>query len=103
MGKSYAQLSLEDRCQIASLHAQGRSIRQIAAALDRAPSTISREVARNHGREVGYKPSYAQQQAKARRWVGSRLLLAFWLMKPPLKSKIFTRICIGENRLRRPY
>lgn len=73
MGRRYEQLSLEDRCTIARLQAEGRSIRQIAAALDRAPSTISREVARNHGREVGYKPSYAQQQAKARRWVGSRL------------------------------
>jgi IS30 family transposase len=73
MGRRYQQLSLEDRCSIARLRADGRSIRQIAAALDRAPSTISREIGRNRGREVGYKPAYAQDQAKARRWVGSRL------------------------------
>jgi len=73
MGCKYEQLSLEDRCEIARLQADGRSIRQIAAALDRAPSTISREVSRNRGREVGYKPSYAQEQTKARRWTGSRL------------------------------
>src|SRR5215469_4296841 len=73
MGKQYDQLSLEERCQIARLHEDGQSIRQIAAALDRPPSTISRELKRNRGQQVGYKPSYAHEQAKARRWTGSRL------------------------------
>lgn len=73
MGRSYAQLSLEDRCTISRLHAEGCSLRQVAAALDRAPSTIAREIKRNSGREVGYKPSYADEQARARRWSGSRL------------------------------
>ena len=69
----YEQLSLDDRCEIARLCAEGRSIRQIAATLDRAPSTISRELKRNRSRELGYQPGYAQQQAKAqfmqRGWV----------------------------------
>jgi IS30 family transposase len=73
MPKGYAQLSLEDRCEIARLQAEGRSVRQIAATLDRAPSTIARELKRNRGSQVGYKPSYANQQARARRWSGSRL------------------------------
>jgi IS30 family transposase len=73
MGRRYQQLSLDDRCEIARLQANGRSIRQIAAALDRAPSTIAREIKRNRGRQVGYKPGYAQEQTKARRWAGSRL------------------------------
>jgi IS30 family transposase len=73
MGRSYEQLSLEDRCEIARLSANGSSVRQIAAALDRSPSTISRELKRNLGAQVGYKPSYAQQQTRARRWKGSRL------------------------------
>src|SRR5262245_66496888 len=73
MGKKYEHLSLEERCQIARLHEDGQSVRQIAAALDRPPSTISRELKRNGGVQVGYKPSYAQLQAKARRWKGSRL------------------------------
>jgi IS30 family transposase len=64
---------LEDRCEIARLQAEGRSLRQIAAALDRAPSTIAREIGRNRGKAVGYKPSYAQEQTRARRWKGSRL------------------------------
>lgn len=73
MPKGYAQLSLEDRCEIARLQAEGRSVRQIAAAVDRAPSTIARELKRNSGSQVGYRPSYANQQARARRWSGSRL------------------------------
>lgn len=73
MGCRYRQLSLDDRCEIARLQANGCSIRQIAAAVDRPPSTIARELKRNSGGEVGYKPTYAQQQTQARRWVGSRL------------------------------
>ena len=73
MGTKYTQLSLEDRCRIASLQAQGLSIRQVAAALDRAPSTIAREIKRNAGRRVGYKPAYADEQTRARRWKGSKL------------------------------
>ena len=73
MPKTYRQLSLEDRCEIAKLHSQGQSIRKIAAALDRAPSSISREIKRNSGRQVGYKPAYADEQTNARRWTGSKL------------------------------
>jgi transposase, IS30 family len=69
----YHQLSLEERCSIARLHEAGQSNRQIAAALDRQPSTISRELERNSGAQVGYRPAYAQQQADARRWSGMRL------------------------------
>lgn len=74
MGKSYQHLSLEERCEVAQRRAAGQSIRQIAAALDRAPSSIARELNRNSGDKVGYKPSYADERAKARRWRGSKLL-----------------------------
>ena len=70
---TYRQLSIEERCEIARLHEGGQSIRRIAAALDRPPSTISRELKRNTGSKIGYSPTYAQQQAEARRWSGSRL------------------------------
>ena len=69
----YRQLSLEERCSIARLHEDGQSIRQIAAALDRQPSTIARELKRNSGAKVGYQPAYAQAQTAARRWTGARL------------------------------
>jgi transposase, IS30 family len=73
MGKSYDQLSLEERITLAQLRAEGLSIRQIAADMDRSPSTIARELKRNVGRQIGYKPAYAQDRTKARRWKGSRL------------------------------
>ena len=90
MGRRYTQLSLEDRCEISRLQGEGRSLRQIAAALDRAPSTISREVKRNRGREVGYKPSYAQEQTQARRWSGSRLE-----REPDLRGAVLERLVRG--------
>ncbi|HTE79639.1 MAG TPA: IS30 family transposase [Reyranella sp.] len=74
MGRSYRQFSLEDRCELARLHVAGASLRQIAAALDRAPSSVSRELRRNSGAAGDYKPAYAGQQAGARRWRGSRLV-----------------------------
>src|SRR5262245_45626209 len=73
MGKAYEHFTLEERCTIARLREAGQSCRQAAAALDRSPSSICRELKRNHGAHVGYKPTYAQQQAAARRWRGSRL------------------------------
>ena len=73
MEQSYAQISLEERCEIARLCSSGRSIRQIAAALDRAPSTIAREIRRNRSRQSGYQPIYANEQCRARRWTGSKM------------------------------
>jgi len=73
MGERYSQLTLEERCTIAQLHQAGRSRHQIATALDRSPSSISRELKRNRGKQIGYTPGYAQEQTRARRWSGSRL------------------------------
>ncbi len=73
MGRRYTQLTIDERWAIAHLHAAGRSIRQIAATLDRQPSTIARELTRNRSRTQGYQPRYADQQARARRWRGARL------------------------------
>ncbi|HEX2227759.1 MAG TPA: IS30 family transposase [Candidatus Binatia bacterium] len=74
MGRRYEQLSLEQRCTIARHRQAGKTIRKIAAAMDRAPSTIARELKRNSGTQVGYQPAYAEQQTKSRRWKGSRLV-----------------------------
>ena len=73
MGTQYQQIDIEERCEISRLRAAGHSLRQIAASLDRAPSTISRELKRNGSQTQGYRPGYAHQQAQARRWRGSRL------------------------------
>ena len=47
MGKAYAHLSLSERDQITLLLAEGKSLREIARALGRSPSTISWELGRN--------------------------------------------------------
>jgi IS30 family transposase len=73
MGTDYGHLTAEERYRIARLHEDGQSIRKIAAALDRAPSSISRELKRNSGAQVGYTPAYAHEQSLARRWTGSKL------------------------------
>jgi IS30 family transposase len=73
MEQRYAQIGLEERCEIARLQSHGLSIRQVAATLDRAPSTIAREVRRNSGHHGRYQPVYADQQSRARRWTGSML------------------------------
>jgi IS30 family transposase len=72
MGKSYDQLSLDERLKVAQLHGEGFSIREIASDLDRSPSTIARELKRNTGQQIGYRPAHAQERARARRWKGSR-------------------------------
>ena len=73
MRRTYHQLTIEERCEMARLQGEGYSQRQIAASLDRSPSTVSRELRRNSSRTGGYKPTYANQQARARRWSGSKL------------------------------
>ena len=90
MGRKYEQLSLDERCEIARLQADGCSLRQIATTLDRPPSTISREVRRNSGRVIGYKPTYAQEQTQARRWSGSRLE-----RDPDLRRAVLERLARG--------
>jgi IS30 family transposase len=73
MGQRYGQLSLEERCEIARLHADGRSQRAIAKALGRDPTTIGRELNRNTDRDLGYRPAKAQSKADQRCWRGARL------------------------------
>ena len=73
MGIRYEHITIEERCEISRLRSSGHSIRQVAATLDRSPSTISRELKRNVSQSQGYWPKYADQQAQERRWCGSRL------------------------------
>jgi len=57
-------LTREERYEIARLHDGGVSMRRIAARLGRAPSTISRELRRNHHPTLGhYLPEHAHTAA----------------------------------------
>jgi transposase, IS30 family len=60
-------LSQDERIEIADLRQSGLSLRAIAARLDRAPSTISRELRRNAAAGRGYRPFDAHRRATGRR------------------------------------
>ena len=60
--RSRLALTLAEREEISRAVVAGQSIRSIAASLDRAPSTISREIKRNGDRET-YRASQADQAA----------------------------------------
>jgi IS30 family transposase len=66
--RSAVVLSLQEREEISRGTAAGQSIRSVAASLGRAPSTVSRELRRNEGRQ-SYRASRADQAAwdRARR------------------------------------
>ena len=55
-------LRLEEREEISRGIAAGRSLREIARDLGRSPSTVSREIGRNGGRQV-YRASRADRRA----------------------------------------
>jgi IS30 family transposase len=78
------RLSLAEREEISRGLAAGQSMRAIAAGLDRAPSTVSREIASNGGRH-SYRALAADQaawtraarpkQTKLSRWPGLRAMV----------------------------
>ncbi|MFB9663893.1 IS30 family transposase [Curtobacterium albidum] len=64
--RSGRYLSEEERLRIADLRLAGAGVRRIAAELGRAPSTISRELARNSSRGGAYRPYAAQKRCRER-------------------------------------
>jgi IS30 family transposase len=98
MGQCYGQLSLEERVEIYRLVADGRSQNEIASALDRAPSTISRELRRNsRSTKVwagGYEPVRAQQLAERRRRWDGRFKLA---RQPDLRDCVGKSLAMGHS------
>ena len=90
MGTHSHHLTLEDRCDLARLHAAGLSLRHIAAALDRPPATVAREMKRNRSRTEGYQPCSAEQQGRARRWRGAKLA-----RDAPLRTTVLTHLQQG--------
>ncbi|GIX40610.1 MAG: IS30 family transposase [Leptospiraceae bacterium] len=62
--KTYTHLKIDERAVIQFLYEQGHSIRKIAKYLNRAPSTISRELMRNSYTE-NHKIIYSARKAQA--------------------------------------
>ncbi len=98
MGQCYGQLSLEERVEIYRLHADGGSQNQIASALGRAASTISRELRRNARPSKawpgGYEPVRAQQLAERRRRWDGRFKLA---RQPDLRTRVGESLAMGHS------
>lgn len=65
--RHYHQLTSEERYALTALRRQGFSVRGIARALDRAPSTISREIRRNRRKDGWYRAFTADERARGRR------------------------------------
>lgn len=85
-------LSLLERQRIATLRGQGLGIREIARRLDRAPSTVSREVRRNmrpHDRAI-YDADLAHSRAKenARRSGRKRRLVIDHELRALVQNKL---------------
>ena len=65
--RTYRQLTSGERHVLSALRKQGLSQAQIARAMRRHPSTISRELRRNARKRGVYRPPEADQKARARR------------------------------------
>ena len=97
MGQIYGQLSQKERLMIFHYRANGYSIRRIAACLDRAVSTIGREIARNSKPNNKWRGDYcpirAQNLATRRRQVDkSRFKL---VRQPNLLALVKKRLAMG--------
>jgi hypothetical protein len=86
-------LSLQEREKIRDLSASGASLRAIATALGRAPSTVSREITRNSLPVVGYQPYAAQRKAASRRpRPKERKLLTVPRLRAHVEAKLALRL-----------
>ncbi len=104
--RGYTHLSAEDRETVSLGLTQGESLRALARVLGRAPSTLSREYARNTTRGHPYRACTAQTQVvtRARQPRRARKLLDPWLWQ--YVQTQLTQGCSPEQiagRLRRAY
>jgi IS30 family transposase len=94
MSKTYRHLSEEERDILAVWRGEGKSLRQMARALGRHVSTVSRELKRNCG--PNYKWSYFAHSAQGRarqRWHGSHQRQR--LKDPEVRAYVRTKLQQG--------
>jgi IS30 family transposase len=87
----YTHLSLENREKVYRLHADGIPLRQIAIAIGKATSTVSREIKRNASK-LGYLPDRAQNKATMRRHRSGFKIQKY----PQLKQFIIDKLTIDK-------
>ncbi len=86
--RSRIALTMQEREEISRGLATADSLRSIAVRIGRAPSTVSREVARNHGRQ-NYRAGIAEQAARNR---GRRPKLAKLTICERLRVEVTARL-----------
>jgi IS30 family transposase len=97
MGRSYGQLSLDERIEIYRFHEAGLSGRKIGEKVGRSHTTINRELRRN-GKPTkarpkgGYNAVRAQERAELRRKRHRRFKLA---RQPNLRDIVKSRLAMG--------
>ena len=84
----YRRLSLMEREELSRMLAAGSSLRAIGQALSRAPSTLSRELVRQHASPITYRAVPAQQRAQ--RWAHRPRKPRKLTIQPRLRTAVFT-------------
>lgn len=84
----YRRLSLMEREELSRRLAAGHSFRATAQAMQRAPSTLSRELARHRTTPVTYRAVPAQQ--RAHRWAHRPRKPRKLAIQPRLRTAVFT-------------
>src|SRR5438067_7488947 len=87
-------LSISDRVEISTGRKAGWSVRAVAAAIDRAPSVVSREIRRNSGTTSGYRAVTADVRAQRRR---SRPQARKIDTDPVLHQRVLTDLAKGRS------
>lgn len=88
----YVHLTPMERGQIQALFSQGLSQRAIAGTMGRSPSTVCRELRRNHAREGVYDAACAQRRYAQARSACRRTTA---LSHPPLQKYLFDKMTLG--------
>ena len=86
----YRRLSLMEREELSRRLAAGHSLRATAQAMQRAPSTLSRELARHRTTPVTYRAVPAHQRAQ--RWAHWPRKPRKLAVQPRLRTAVFTRL-----------
>jgi IS30 family transposase len=84
----YHRLSLVEREELSRMLAAGHSLRATAQAMQRAPSTLSRELARHRTTPVTYRAVPAHQRAQ--RWAHRPRKPRKLAVQPRLRTAVFT-------------
>ncbi|MEK9172793.1 MAG: IS30 family transposase, partial [Nitrospirota bacterium] len=83
----YRRLNLMEREELSRMLAAGSSLRAVSQALSRAPSTLSRELARHHTSPVTYRAVRAHQRAQ--RWAHRPRKPRTLAVQPRLRAAVF--------------